>query len=178
MKVKPFNPDDYVSGGGSRDSAKNKTVEEYFAEKTEPVGELSLKDQIPGWVVIDKLNSQEQYGYSVADSVGIKRETEKAILVSASTEWGRIEFWCPKSVLLTPEHYEKQNTRAMVNAAYTNYLLATAKEHGVKLGNTRSWEKVTAKLGKNGIDVKTRDEFMNTKVGDIPDENILKPYYY
>lgn len=55
---------------------------------------------IPGWVINKNLNSQESVSVKGADSCKVERETEKAILVSFDTDFGRVFLWSPKSVIV------------------------------------------------------------------------------
>lgn len=132
--------------------------------------EISLLDpkgigaQIPQWII-----NRESDG--LRKNFQVKRETEKAILVSSSGDVYKgirnTEFWVPKSQLQSVEKtkqeiWEKHANRA-VSEKYSTYLNSTAASAGVKVGNLSSWEKITAKLQKSGVAVMTRDEFKNSK---------------
>lgn len=120
--------------------------------------------QIPQWII-----NRESDG--LRKNFQVKRETEKAILVSSSGDASKgirnTEFWVPKSQLQSVEKtkqeiWEKHANRA-VSEKYTAYLNTTAESAGVKVGNLSSWDKITAKLQKSGVAVMTRDEFKNSK---------------
>lgn len=97
------------------------------------------------------------------------KQTEKAILVNVSFE--RVAAgsdvdgtaWVPKSILQTADEYvaerKAKDNRYANNCRYSNYLKELAAANGVKIGNLSSWEKIQAKLTKNGVAFKTRDEF-------------------
>lgn len=112
---------------------------------------------VPQWI-------QEREG--LYGGLRVTRETEKAVLVEASdiAQTGRrTSAWVPKSTLLTTKEYAQKgvakNSRAAQNQRYTKYLKDTAAANGVKIGNTSSWDKISAKLKAKGVKVKSRDQF-------------------
>lgn len=53
---------------------------------------------IQKWFMIKSFTQGERYAIQVADALEIKKETEKALLLQWSTEFGKITRWIPKSV--------------------------------------------------------------------------------
>lgn len=55
---------------------------------------------VPTWIICKNLSEQEAYVVcSTTNSIDIVRETEKAELISFSTDFGCVKMWTPKSVL-------------------------------------------------------------------------------
>lgn len=55
---------------------------------------------IPEWIIEKNLDQNQIYAIrSESDGGSLLRETEKAVLVVWFTEYGKVELWCPKSVL-------------------------------------------------------------------------------
>ena len=118
-------------------------------------------DKIPDWFADrNRVGGEQIYTGTIA------RETEKAVLISGNTISGRpIEMWVPKSVLQTPgqqsnDRLNKQVNREL-NMRYSSYLKQTAQQAGVKVGNLSSWDKIKAKLDKNGISYLDKEQFGN-----------------
>ena len=128
----------------------------------EPNSTGTAADMIPDWFADrNRVGGEQIYMGSIA------RETEKAVLISGSTVNGRkIELWVPKSILQTPEQQRESRINEAVNknlnSLYTSYLKRTASDNGVKVGNLSSWDKIKAKLSKNGVSFMQKEEFANT----------------
>lgn len=112
---------------------------------------------VPEWI---------QKRESLGNSLYVVRQTDKAVLVKefdVAQTGRRNQAWVPKRVLQTKKEYAAAGVasqkRFISNAKYTKYLKDLAKSSGVKIGNTSSWEKITDKLKKNGVRVKSRNEF-------------------
>ena len=132
-----------------------------------------VDSQIPEWVLSKNFNSNELFAWHDETSdATIERETEKAVLVSKSTEYGRLSTWVPKSVMKSPEQQKadeeryKQNHIARrqsyeIGRQYNNYLYRTAKERGVKGVRERMRSETLAnKINQAGVSVLTREQFM------------------
>ncbi len=123
-----------------------------------------ISDQIPQWIL-----DRESRG--IRRDFVVKRETEKAILVSSAGDMAKgirdTSFWVPKSQLQSVEKTKQEilerAANKIVSMKYSNYLKDTAAGAGVKVGNLGSWEKITAKLRSNGVAVMSRDEFKDSK---------------
>lgn len=56
---------------------------------------------VPTWIIEKNLNVNESYAVlNQCNSKSLVRETEKAELVSFDTDFGTIEMWTPKSILV------------------------------------------------------------------------------
>lgn len=90
---------------------------------------------VKSWLLSKNLSANQIYAYNMAmidDDVRIERETEKAVLVKVSSEWGSFSFWSPKSCLITSEDLAAEEIRRA--AAYESYeaLVNRAKAMGIK----------------------------------------------
>lgn len=66
-----------------------------------PVYKNENVEGVPTWIIEKNLSSNEAYAVlNESPTVSFKRETEKAILVDFHTDYGHIEMWCPKSVMV------------------------------------------------------------------------------
>ena len=102
--------------------------------------EIELNNEtkiVPAWIVTKSLDQDKLYAVR-AEGVNptIARETEKAVMLEWSTEFGHVSMWCPKSVLKTEEQMkaEEQADIERSNKKYYDYikLRTTAEEAGVK----------------------------------------------
>lgn len=76
--------------------AKNgciEVVKKIAAETTSAIKGLS----VASWFLRKNLTQNEVYAVETGD-LSVTRETEKAYLVKADTDYGMITFWAPKSV--------------------------------------------------------------------------------
>ena len=67
----------------------------------------------------------------------VASETEKAVKFVASSDFGRITFWCPKSCLITEVEINRTNERMNAGLNYNMTLVVFAKENGIKGFNER-----------------------------------------
>lgn len=69
--------------------------------KREKEAKKYVGDLVPTWIIDKNLSANESYALCAEANPAFKtvHETEKAVLLSAGTEYGTVEFWCPKSVL-------------------------------------------------------------------------------
>lgn len=118
--------------------------------------------EVPSWIIRKNLSQPKASAWD-RSCERVVRETEKAVLVVSTTDYGWIDLWVPKSVLVSHEELEKQEAAEVAhrqnNWKYTNYLKQLAADNNVKIGNMSSWEKIIAKLQSKGVEVKTREEF-------------------
>src|SRR5699024_12833660 len=57
---------------------------------------------VPAWIIKKNLSSEQAYAVlNECETMEVKRETEKAQLVEFNTQYGNIEMWTPKSVLVS-----------------------------------------------------------------------------
>lgn len=64
-------------------------------------------NNIPDWFLNNTLNKAQKYAFEMGEKK-ILRETEKAVLIKVTSDFGSFSFWCPKSVLNREEirqHY-------------------------------------------------------------------------
>lgn len=54
---------------------------------------------IKKWFAEKNFSKNELYAISTADEPVVKRETEKAVLIAWTTDFGKIEKWIPKSCI-------------------------------------------------------------------------------
>lgn len=152
------------TGGGTVYENALKSAESVFSVHLSNVDGEGISGQIPQWIL-------DKNGITVRSrAFAVVHETEKAVLVSTRGSWfGGVdeEFWVPKSQLQSAEKTRQEilvsGANKIVSQQYTNYLNQLASSNGVKIGNISSWEKITAKLQKSGVAVKSRDEFKNSK---------------
>lgn len=93
---------------------------------------------IPEWIIEKNLDENQIYAVRAeSEDAELVRETEKAILVEWSTEFGKVSMWCPKSVLKSKDEVvaEAKAQQERYNNACEQYakLVETAKSLGVKV---------------------------------------------
>ena len=160
--------------GASSASGKTLTILERSRHQAErDIGNFDdayfdqLDMRVPEFVY-DKLTSNERYAVEASGGpVSVRRETEKAVLLSVGTDYGNVTVWSPKSVFKTHEQARQSAiesaVRRQVNDRYTSYLVNLGKANGVKLGRTRGWDKVKKKLDTANVKYLDRDSFANTR---------------
>lgn len=91
--------------------------------------------KIKKWFLERKFSTEDQLIINQSDIIKLS-ETERAVKVKVEVEVGKIEFWCPKSCLMSDQEAkaleieaEKKKKRGL---AYNSFLLQYAKENGVK----------------------------------------------
>lgn len=93
---------------------------------------------IPEWIINKNLDDNQIYAIRAeGEDASLVRETEKAILVEWSTEFGKVSMWCPKSVLKSKDEVvaEAKAQQERYNNACEQYnkLVEAAKSLGVKV---------------------------------------------
>lgn len=112
--------------------------------------------KVKDWFLAKNLNSNQQFIVNVADDLWIMRETEKAALIMADSDYGKVQFWCPKSCIISDEDYQAQHEaeieRIKAGGERLAKLIEWAKEQGVK-GVRKGMRKVTvlAKIEAAGL---------------------------
>ncbi len=136
-----------------------------------------IGDQIPNWIIDRKFTSIEKQGWNVGDTPYVKKETEKALLVVKDTDYGQLDIWVPKSVLITPEQHRadfiNNEVGLHIAANYQRYLMKTAEANDVKLGKTRKTDKIKQKLTSKGIDYMDKEKFKKSTDYSVIDGNLL-----
>ena len=61
---------------------------------------LEANMAIKSWFLNKEFTQGERYAISTADDPSVVRETEKALLLKWKTEFGFIQHWVPKSVVI------------------------------------------------------------------------------
>lgn len=119
---------------------------------------------VPEWFVGRELSQNERMAiHGDADGFVVIRETEKAVRLRNTTDFGNVFLWVPKSILISEDELrraaaEEAEHRARLDAYYS-YLRQLAKDNGVKLGSVRKWAKIQAKLDEAGVAWKSFGEF-------------------
>lgn len=112
--------------------------------------------KVKDWFLAKNLNSDQQFIVRVADDMWVMKETEKAVLLIADSDYGKVQFWCPKSCVISDEEYEEQIkaeiARVEAGGKKLAKLIEWAKEQGVK-GVRKGMRKVTvlAKIEAAGL---------------------------
>lgn len=78
----------------------NETRNEFNGVKVVETTQDLANAEIPAWLIKKNLTSAEQSAINYGAEKTIKRETEKAVLFQFTTDFGTIEMWAPKSVLV------------------------------------------------------------------------------
>jgi hypothetical protein len=134
-------------------------------------GGVSVEDSIPDWVLEKKLSQEESYAFSTGDGAFIKRETEKAYLIAANSDYGQVSFWMPKSWMSSPEKVRSDSiqseARYLVGQNYNRYLKQVASDNGVKLGNVRRTAGIQDKLTKKGVQFFDKATFSGSKGWEV-----------
>lgn len=98
-----------------------------------------IGEYVPDWILKKKFDI-DVVRYQWEDNGGedfVKRETNKAILVVRPTNYGDMSVWVPKSQL--KGSLSEGKMRKLVNhrmtQAYNKYLVNTAKQHHIDLGD-------------------------------------------
>ena len=112
--------------------------------------------KVKDWFLAKTLNSDQQFIVNVADDIWAMRETEKAVLLMADSDYGKVQFWCPKSCIISDEEYKAQQdaeiARVKAGGERLTKLIEWAKEQGIK-GVRKGMRKVTvlAKIEAAGL---------------------------
>lgn len=113
---------------------------------------------LPKWFINKNLSQNQAYAVSVEGYGKAVKETEKAIDIEFTTDYGKIWIWCPKSILKTIDEVadeliasakkfnDKMNKRAE--------LIERMRALGVKnISNHQRTETIFDKAKRQGIDV-------------------------
>lgn len=102
--------------------------------------------RVKDWFIDKNFNSQEAYAISVSD-LFIEKETEKAVLLGAYSDYGKLKFWCPKACLMSEEEIKEEEDRAHNGFRY-NELLNDYCRHSSNLKGIRKHMKTSTMLKK------------------------------
>ena len=113
---------------------------------------------LPKWFISKNLSQNQAYAVSVEGYGKAVKETEKAIDIEFTTDYGKVWLWCPKSILKTIDEVadeliegakkfnDKMNKRAE--------LIERMRALGVKnISNHQRTETIFSKAKKQGVDV-------------------------
>lgn len=90
---------------------------------------------IKSWFLSKNFNQNEQYIIKCAiigGELSIERETEKAILFKANSDWGTLKFWCPKSCLIEASEIEEIAPASSKGLEYNALLVEYGKQNKIK----------------------------------------------
>ena len=110
---------------------------------------------IPAWIMQKNLSQNQLYAVRAeGENPDVVRETEKAVLVAWFTEYGKVEMWCPKSVLKDEEtvKQEAEDAENRFTAGCERYakLVASAKSLGLAVRNRMNTATIWAKADQAG----------------------------
>lgn len=110
---------------------------------------------IKEWFLTKNFNENERYAISVSE-ISVKKESEKAVYVYFTSDYGTIKSWIPKSCLATKEEIEAERKLAEErDKAIIKYhdLLMWASKQGLKVGNMPKKVNLLKKIEKAGLQV-------------------------
>lgn len=124
--------------------------------------------EVKSWFISKMENDYERRALSSGATYTVIAETEKAYKLNATTKFGTIVFWCPKSVTIE-ESWEEQEARKEAEAiqwekemneglAYNQMLKEFALNNGVKgirKSNMRT-ATIIEKIKEAGLEVPAR----------------------
>lgn len=160
-----------MGGRGGSSASSRMTVQEraeMFAagqvSNVEDINPLEI-DYLPSFIQ-DKLSEAEYYAASTSSNATIERETERAVLIRYETDYGNVKVWSPRSVIRSPEEIADRQRRTIarqeVNSQYTQYLRNLARSSGLRIGNTRRWNRLQSMLEDAGVLYMNRDDYANS----------------
>lgn len=119
---------------------------------------------LPRWFINKNLSQNQAYAVSVEGCGRAVKETEKAVDIEFTTDYGKVWLWCPKSILKTIEEVadelidsakkfdEKMRKRAELiermralgvkgisNRQRTKTIFSKAKSQGVDVSDVEKW---------------------------------------
>jgi hypothetical protein len=122
--------------------------------------------RVKNWFLEKNLNEQERYAVSVSD-LAIERETPKAILIGAYSDFGKVTFWCPKSCLMSEEEIKTADDRILNGFRYNELLTDYAKQSKVKgIRKGLKTSTLKAKIEEAGLKVPTFEELCAVEEAD------------
>ena len=105
---------------------------------------------IKDWFINNNFTEHERYALSLSD-LEVVKETEKALNIKATSDYGTKFFWVPKSCIVSEEELEAKREAFQKGAdAYTN-LVETAKNAGIKVRNRSKVDTIVAEAKKSGL---------------------------
>ena len=117
-------------------------------------GEVKMMDNeqiiVKSWFLAKNFTENERFAISVSD-LSIEKETEKAVFIKATSDYGVIKFWCPKSCLTTNEE-QSQAIENKINRYEA--LINWCKANNVKGVRTKMRvETIKAKIEAAGLEM-------------------------
>ena len=121
---------------------------------------------LPKWFINKNLSQSQAYAVNVEGCGKAVKETDKAIDIEFTTDYGKVWFWCPKSILKTTEEVADE-------------LIASAKKFNDKINNRAELIEKMRVLGVKGISNRQRTEtiFDKAKKQNIDVSDIEKWYF-
>lgn len=110
---------------------------------------------IPEWIINKNLDQNQVYAIRAeGEDASLVRETEKAVLVAWFTEYGKVEMWCPKSVLKSKNEVEaeiaEQENRFVAGCERYAKLVEAAKGLNIGIRNRMSTQTILRKVNEAG----------------------------
>lgn len=110
---------------------------------------------VKSWFLKKNLGSEKAYSCKIGD-LSIEKETEKAVFIKCSSEFGEFAFWCPKSCVELNKTYDDLYEEQAV--AYENGKQRWQKaydfaiQNGLKIRNNLKLNTILAKIKEAGLD--------------------------
>jgi type III secretion system FlhB-like substrate exporter len=121
---------------------------------------------LPKWFINKNLSQNQAYAVSVEGCGEAVKETEKAIDIEFTTDYGKVWLWCPKSILKTIDEVADE-------------LLESAKKFNDKMNKRAELIERMRALGIKGISNHQRTEtiFSKAKEQGVDVSDIVKWYF-
>ncbi|MCI8483516.1 MAG: hypothetical protein HFH41_04165 [Lachnospiraceae bacterium] len=121
---------------------------------------------IKSWFLNRNFAQNERMIIEAADmgeELEVLKETEKAFFLQATSDWGSLKFWCPKSCFVENETEEERQwriesvARFESNLNYNAVLVKFGKENGIKgIRNGLKTTTLIRKITDAGFEVPAR----------------------
>jgi hypothetical protein len=113
---------------------------------------------LPRWFINKNLSQSQAYAVSVEGCGKAVKETEKAIDIEFTTDYGKVWLWCPKSILKTIDEVADELIAATKKfndkMSKRTELIEKMRALGVKgISNHQRTETIFSKAKSQGIDV-------------------------
>lgn len=107
---------------------------------------------VKDWFIRKNFTQDERYVISVADSVTVAKETEKAVYICYDSKFGKLFKWVPKSCLMTAEDIAAEQARFENGCKAYDKMIAFAKENGVKVRSGMKKATILQKIREAGLE--------------------------
>ena len=150
--------------------AENPDVRDALAGKS-GIENAPIMERVPEWFLEKNLDWDRRYALDKWNDGGVvKRETEKAVLVRAGTDFGDVSLWVPKSILRNADT-ERKDAEAVVRRGvgekvrgmYHTYLKGVAKQTKTKVPRTKKAWKLDKALTEANVSHMSKEEFSNSR---------------